>query len=166
MDNYTHSSVFIGLGSNLGNKKANINDAIASIAGLDSTDVTKTSSFYKTSPVGSVDQDWFINSVIKVKTRIAADALMSALLSIEEKLGRVRTEKWGARTIDIDMLFYNDEIINSERLTVPHEHLSERKFVLEPLSEIAGDFLHPVLNKTISQLLGELKTDEEVEKII
>jgi dihydroneopterin aldolase/2-amino-4-hydroxy-6-hydroxymethyldihydropteridine diphosphokinase len=159
------SKVFIGIGSNLGNKEENICKAIKLIGELDSTEVIDASSFYKTSPVGFVDQDWFINAVIKIKTYLPPNELMSSLLSIESSLGRIRKEKWGARTIDLDILFYGNIILNEEDITVPHPHLHERKFVLEPFCEIEPEFVHPVYNKSILRLCNELQGDERITKL-
>lgn len=155
-------SAFIGLGSNMGDKRGNIEKAISLVDGLDSTAVIKSSSLYKTSPVGPADQDWFVNAVILVETSLPAGGLMDSLLKIEASLGRVRDERWGARTVDLDILFYGDEIVEGEALTVPHKHLHERRFVLEPLRELDEGLVHPVLKKTIAALYDELDTKEEV----
>jgi 2-amino-4-hydroxy-6-hydroxymethyldihydropteridine diphosphokinase len=156
---------FIGLGSNLNNKEENLKNAIKLIDGLDLTKVVKVSSFYKTSPVGNVDQDWFLNAAIEISTSIPPDELLTALLGIENRMGRVRKEKWGARIIDLDILFYDDVSLNEGDLTIPHPNLHERKFVLEPMKEIAPDYIHLVYKKSISMLYDELNSDEEVLKI-
>lgn len=156
---------FIGIGSNLKDKEDNIHKAIKLIRGLDTTKVLDISSLYKTSPVGLLDQDWFINAVIKISTSLSPNALMNSLLGIEDKMGRIRREKWGERIIDLDILFYDDIILNEEGITLPHLYLHERKFVLKPFLDIDPDFVHPVFMKSIRQLYDELENDEEVIKI-
>lgn len=114
------------------------------------------SSIIETAPWGKTDQPAFLNQVLKIKTRFPPFFLMESLLDIEKAMGRNRTEKWGPRIIDIDILFFNNRIINEEGLCIPHPHLHEREFVLKPMVEIAPDFVHPVLQKTMSELLQEL----------
>ncbi|MFC1855873.1 2-amino-4-hydroxy-6-hydroxymethyldihydropteridine diphosphokinase [Thermodesulfobacteriota bacterium] len=156
----------MALGSNLGDKEENINKAIEHIRDLSSTTLIKTSPLYKTSPVGNVDQDWFINAVIKVRTQLSPISLLETLLTIENKLGRKREEKWGPRSIDLDILFYDDLIINEKDLLIPHEYLHERRFVLAPLSDIEPELLHPVLKMRISKLLDKLDSDEQLERLV
>jgi 2-amino-4-hydroxy-6-hydroxymethyldihydropteridine diphosphokinase len=114
------------------------------------------SSIIETAPWGKTDQPAFLNQVLKIKTRFPPLFLMEILLDIEKAMGRNRTEKWGPRIIDIDILFFNNRIINEKGLCIPHPHLHEREFVLKPMVEIAPDFVHPVLQKTMSELLQEL----------
>jgi 2-amino-4-hydroxy-6-hydroxymethyldihydropteridine diphosphokinase len=114
------------------------------------------SSIIETAPWGKTDQPAFLNQVLKIKTRFPPLFLMESLLDIEKAMGRNRTEKWGPRIIDIDILFFNNRIINEKGLCIPHPHLHEREFVLKPMVEIAPDFVHPVLQKTMSELLQEL----------
>jgi 2-amino-4-hydroxy-6-hydroxymethyldihydropteridine diphosphokinase len=114
------------------------------------------SSIVETAPWGKTDQPHFLNSVLRVKTRLPPIQLMEMLLQIEQDMGRNRAEKWGPRTIDIDLLFYDSRIINEPGLCVPHPHMHEREFVLKPLVEIAPDFVHPVMLKTMSELLESL----------
>jgi 2-amino-4-hydroxy-6-hydroxymethyldihydropteridine diphosphokinase len=117
--------------------------------------VLKSSSIYKTSAWGNTNQSDFFNQVILIETKLLSVGLLDEVISIEKKLGRTRgEEKWMPRTIDIDILFYNDEVIDSPALKVPHPHITERKFVLVPLNEIASGFIHPLYNKSTKQLLN------------
>jgi 2-amino-4-hydroxy-6-hydroxymethyldihydropteridine diphosphokinase len=118
--------------------------------------IEAASSIIETAPWGKTDQPAFLNQVLKIKTRFPPLFLMESLLDVEKAMGRNRTEKWGPRIIDIDILFFNNRIINEEGLCIPHPHLHEREFVLKPMVEIAPDFVHPVLQKTMSALLQEL----------
>jgi 2-amino-4-hydroxy-6-hydroxymethyldihydropteridine diphosphokinase len=142
--------VYLGLGSNLGNKKENIQNAIALLK--EGCVVTKTSSMYKTEPVGFKDQDWFINCVLEMETDLSPEALLIFIQAIEQQLGRERIIKDGPRTIDIDILLYGDEIFTLGFLTIPHPRMHERNFVLTPLKELCPELIHPVLHKTISEL--------------
>lgn len=135
------SEVIISLGSNVGDKEKNLSNAIAEI-GLIST-VTKKSRIYKTAPWGKLDQDDFLNMVISIKSDLEVHDLLHKLLIIEQKLGRLRKEKWGPRTIDLDIIFYDDLIINDNELKVPHPYYMERLFVLEPLMDICPDKRDP-----------------------
>jgi 2-amino-4-hydroxy-6-hydroxymethyldihydropteridine diphosphokinase len=157
-------STYILLGSNLGDSKKYISNAIVAIAkkiGL----VQAKSALYQTAAWGKLDQPEFINQVIEVKTKLSPQLLLKYILEIEKMLGRERLEKWGARTIDIDILFYDHQIIKELDLIIPHPFLHVRRFTLMPLSEIAPELIHPVLLKNISQLLNELDDDLSVKKI-
>jgi 2-amino-4-hydroxy-6-hydroxymethyldihydropteridine diphosphokinase len=157
---------YIALGSNLGDRELNLLRAVAEVGRLPESRVTALSSFYETSPVGNVDQDAFYNAVLKLSTRLDARSLLTHLLRIEdETFKRVRTIHQGPRRIDLDLLLYGDRTINEENLVVPHPHLAERRFVLQPLCEIAPDLLHPLTGKTIHELLASLKSDETVVKL-
>lgn len=123
------------------------------------------SSIYETAPWGKTDQEPFLNQALGIDTHLLADELMSTILSIEEKMGRVRSEKNGPRIIDIDILFYEERVIRKPSLTIPHPELQHRRFVLTPLSEIAPNLLHPVLNKNIEQLLEECEDMLPVKKL-
>ena len=123
------------------------------------------SSLYRTQPVGPVEQPPFINAVFALEAGIGPHDLLSLLLDIEQNMGRVRKERWGPRVIDLDMLFYGEEIIEEQGLEIPHPRLHERRFVLTPLAEIAPGFVHPVLKKSVSELLSGLPAgDFWVEK--
>ena len=157
-------STYILLGSNLGDSKKYISNAIVAIAkkiGL----VQAKSALYQTAAWGKLDQPEFINQVIEVKTKLSPQLLLKYILEIEKMLGRERLEKWGSRTIDIDILFYDDQIIKELDLIIPHPFLQVRRFTLMPLSEIAPELIHPILLKNISQLLNELDDDLSVKKI-
>src|SRR6187402_499972 len=144
--------IFLSLGTNIGNKAFNLAQA-SQLIGLIGQ-ITKKSSLYSTDAWGNTDQPAFYNQVLEIKTTLPPEDLLENLLSIERELGRVREERWGPRVIDIDILFYHDKIIDSIHLTVPHPGIALRRFVLEPLAEISPDFIHPVLQKTVSSLLA------------
>ena len=157
-------NTFILLGSNLGESKNHISDAISEIAS-DVGLVTAQSSLYQTAAWGKTDQPDFLNQVIEVKTELEPIRLLESVLLIEKKLGRERYEKWGSRIIDIDILFYDNQIVSLPNLTIPHPFLHVRRFTLLPLNEINSDFMHPVFKKTISQLLFDLDDNLFVEKV-
>jgi len=123
------------------------------------------SSLYKTQPIGYTEQDWFINLVIKCETTMDAHTLLWSLKEIESRLGRVKTHRWGPRTIDLDILFFNDDRIQTDELTIPHPLIQDRQFVLVPLAEIDPDLTHPVLKETVQQLLERFKEDQGVERL-
>ena len=148
---------YLGLGSNLGNREKNIKNAISSLSSDPDILIKTRSSMIETKPYGNIDQPDFINSVIELDTDTTAENLLSKCLTVENELGRKKNEKWGPRIIDIDILFYNDQIINSQKLTIPHPDMHNREFVLHSLNEICPDFIHPVLNKSIKELYLELK---------
>ncbi len=156
---------FIGIGSNVGDKVRNCRRAIAQITHHKQNRLIAQSSLYKTEPIGYIQQDWFINCVIEIETGLAAIALLHVLEDIEQSMGRRRTFKWGPRIIDLDILFFNDDIIGCEELTIPHPELQKRAFVLVPLREIAAGYIHPLLKKSISQLLAQLGEGGGIEKV-
>jgi 2-amino-4-hydroxy-6-hydroxymethyldihydropteridine diphosphokinase len=156
---------YIGIGSNVGDKARQCERGISEILKLDRHRLLARSFLYKTQPIGYTKQDWFINLVIKVETEMDAPALLCSLKEIETRLGRVKTLRWGPRAIDLDILFFNDHQIQTDELTVPHPLIQDRQFVLVPLAEIDPDFTHPVLKKTIQQLLEQLKEDQGVERV-
>lgn len=150
--------VYLLLGSNLGNRQAYLQQAIAHIE-TNIAPVTKSSSVYETQSWGKTDAPDYLNQVVQLKTDLSAQVILQRILHIENILGRRREEKWGARTIDIDILFYGSDIITQPGLSIPHPELHKRLFTLAPLSEIAPEFIHPALNKTIFTLKSELKDD-------
>lgn len=156
--------VFLGLGSNVGDRLKYIEDAIARISGLEGVALVKKASVYETEPWGIKDQDYFLNTAVEIDTPLSAEDIHKAIKSVEEELGRENREKWTSREIDIDLLFYGNEIIDSENLKVPHREIENRKFVLIPLAELDQDIIHPVLNKPISVLLRETGDHLEVLK--
>ncbi|MEO6849230.1 MAG: 2-amino-4-hydroxy-6-hydroxymethyldihydropteridine diphosphokinase [Mucilaginibacter sp.] len=154
--------VFLLTGSNLGNRKLFLEKAIEYIeAGI--APVEKLSSIYQTQSWGKTDAPDYLNQVVQLKTALSPHDLLQKILDIELLLGRVRHEKWGPRTIDIDILFYGQQIINEPALVIPHPELQNRRFTLDPLCEIAPDLIHPVLKKTIFQLKSELKDNLNVK---
>ena len=148
-------SVFLFLGSNIGDRVLFLEKAIAGIE-KHAGHIVKKSDVYETPAWGKTDEPDYLNQVLMVETLHKPHDLLRKLLDIELELGRERKEKWGSRTIDIDILFYGDEIINDAVLTVPHPQLHKRKFTLEPMSQIAPDYVHPVLHKTIAELNEQL----------
>lgn len=156
---------FIGIGSNVGNKIKNIKSAIEFINKLVKTSVEKVSSIYETLPFGDVKQDNFFNAVIKIFTTLNPKEFFTELKSIEQKLGRIKRDKWGPREIDLDILLFNDLIISDEIITLPHKGIIYRDFVMIPLIEIEPRLIHPVFNKKISEFVTELKTKNIINKL-
>ncbi len=154
---------YLGLGSNLGNRQKFIEDAIFELSSNLKIEILQKSEIIETKPFGKINQPNFINCVVKIDTIFSASNLLETCLNIENKLKRIRIEKWGPRTIDIDLLFYGNEIIESQNLTIPHPELHKRLFVLNSLNEICPEFVHPKLNKTIKELTNE--KINELEKI-
>lgn len=137
------TQVFLGLGSNVGNRKEYLEKAINALKNMPEITVTNMSSVYETEPFGGVEQNRFLNMVIKIETTLRPDKLLEVIMAIEKDLDRVRTIRWGPRTIDIDILLYGNEVINTRDLTIPHIGLTERDFVLVPLLEIDPDIKLP-----------------------
>jgi 2-amino-4-hydroxy-6-hydroxymethyldihydropteridine diphosphokinase len=158
-------TAYIGIGSNLGTSGENCVEAIEKISTNDHIKIISKSSFYKTAPIGDIEQDWFINSVIRVDTKLNPKELLLTLLNIESEMGRIRKEKWGPRLIDLDLLFYDKLILNQEGITLPHPEMQKRNFVLVPLNEISESLTHPILKKTVKTLLQESSDDTEVKKL-
>lgn len=154
---------YISLGSNLGGRASNLDRAIEQLASRGR--IVAHSSFYETEPVDVTSQPWFLNCAIALDTELSATELLSNLLSIEQGMGRVRSKPKSARIIDLDILLYGDFVIDTTELTIPHPAMHARRFVLAPLSEIAPDALHPLLRKTIAQLLSELPEGQAVRKL-
>jgi 2-amino-4-hydroxy-6-hydroxymethyldihydropteridine diphosphokinase len=159
---------YLSLGSNVGDREQQIHDAIVRLetAGR----VVSISSFYETEPVEFTEQAWFLNCAVALETTATAEKLMSALLEIERQMGRQRVHRKGPRTIDLDILIFSDAVtgnavINSRQLTIPHPAMHQRRFVLQPLAEIAPEARHPVLKKTIRELLVELPAGQAVRKV-
>lgn len=152
-------AIYIALGSNLGDKENNMKEALQRLARKGVT-VCKVSDFMATRPYGVTDQPDFLNAVAELKTDNSPTELLRILLQVEQEMGRKRIRRWGERNIDLDLLLYDDQIINLPNLQVPHPDMQNRDFVLRPLTQIAPDAVHPLLKKTIRQLWEELADRE------
>ncbi|MDZ7936049.1 MAG: 2-amino-4-hydroxy-6-hydroxymethyldihydropteridine diphosphokinase [Emticicia sp.] len=157
------NQIFFGLGSNLGNREENlliaqklINERVGKIR--------SKSSIYETAAWGITEQNAFLNQVIEVESCFSSSAVLHLVLKIEKDMGRIREIKWGERSIDIDILYYNNEIILTENLVIPHPFIRDRKFVLVPLCEIAQDFIHPKLQQTNLELLEKCQDSGEIKQ--
>lgn len=155
--------VFLQLGGNLGDREQLLKDAILAIENRVGN-IIDLSKVYESTPWRVEGQNNYLNQIIKVKTTLLAREVLSTVLNIEKQLGRIRIEKWGERLIDIDIIFYNNSIIETPELCIPHKHLHERMFVLTPLCDIASKMVHPKYNKTIEELLQECNDTELVEE--
>jgi 2-amino-4-hydroxy-6-hydroxymethyldihydropteridine diphosphokinase len=153
---------YLSLGSNVGDRVAHLRDAIARLESIGR--VVSVSSFYETEPVEVTDQPWFLNCAVGLETALTAEQLMAELLQIEQEMGRRRIQKKGPRTIDIDILLFDDLILDSPDVTIPHPAMQKRRFVLEPLAEIAAEARHPGIKKTIRELLEELPAGQSVRR--
>jgi 2-amino-4-hydroxy-6-hydroxymethyldihydropteridine diphosphokinase len=155
---------FIGLGSNLGDREAMIRMALDDLARLPETSLVRASSLYDTEPVGDVDQPNFLNAVAQIDTELTARQLLWNLQLIERRLGRVRTQKWGPRTIDLDLLLYGALVVDEPDLKVPHPELLRRSFVLVPLVELDPLLVHPLTHETLLTELSRLTTRPPVKR--
>ena len=155
--------VYLCLGANLGDKKRNLNRALKEIRNLKMVKVLKTSSIYETEPVGFKDQSWFLNAVIKIKTKLPPLSLLYLLQGIERKLGRGKGKRRGPRKVDLDILLYDNAILKDEKLTLPHPQMHKRRFVLIPLIELGSRWKHPSLHLTPKMLLERIKTGQQVK---
>lgn len=149
------STAYVALGSNLGDRRANLRTAIEKLRGH-KIDVADVSTFFTTKPYGVTDQPDFLNAVCRVETDLAPLELLHVLLAVEQEMGRVRKRHWGERNIDLDLLLYDDVCMNTPELTLPHPDMQNRDFVLLPLAELDYELVHPTLHKTIGQLQEEL----------
>lgn len=157
--------VLFSIGANLGDKKSNIEKAISLLSQDDSIIIEKISSYYETEPVGFTEQPWFLNIAVSGFTNLKIEECLKFIKSIEKLIGRQERAKWTEREIDIDLLFYGNEIFECDELTVPHCRLHQRRFVLVPAAEISPDFIHAVFEKSLKQLLSDCSDNSQVRKI-
>jgi 2-amino-4-hydroxy-6-hydroxymethyldihydropteridine diphosphokinase len=155
---------YLLIGGNVGNRLENMKKA-AELIGQKAGEIGKRSAMYETEAWGKNDQPAFLNQVLRVQTELEPQALLAAILDIEQAMGRKREEKYGPRTIDIDILLYNDLVLDSDQLSIPHPQLHLRKFALAPLAEIAASVIHPTLKKSIDELLLECPDKLAVKKL-
>jgi 2-amino-4-hydroxy-6-hydroxymethyldihydropteridine diphosphokinase len=169
MDGVEHVA-FVSLGSNLGDRLAALRAAVQALVGQRELRINLTcdvASLYETSPVGGpAEQPPYLNSVLRAQTSLTPSALLAVAHSIENSLGRTRQARWEPRVIDIDLLFVGNEVIDSPTLTLPHPRLHERSFVLEPLSELAADLVHPLTGVSIGELAQRLRRDQGTDAVI
>ena len=149
-------TAYVAFGSNLGDKKKFLDDGIQGLRTTPSCEVEAVSEYLVTEPYGGVEQDEFLNGVLKLRTLLTPEELLDRLHELEAAANRERIIHWGPRTLDLDILFYDNEIIDTPDLHIPHIDMENRDFVLKPMDEIAPYYRHPVLNKTVHQLLNEL----------
>jgi len=154
------ATVFLGLGTNLGDRPANLAAAIAALGRLGRVDAV--SGIYETAPLYVTDQPAFLNMAVRLSTQLGARALLVALKALEDELGRVASVRYGPRLIDLDILFYDDLVLDEPDLSIPHPRLHERRFALVPLADIAAQLVHPREHRTIAQLLAALPAEDDV----
>ncbi len=157
--------VFIGLGANLGQREDSLQRAVAALAQTPGVRVCRQSDLYETEPVGYAEQPWFVNAVVEIETDLSPRELLGVCKQIERALGRREGPRYGPREIDLDILLYDELIVDDPDLQIPHAQLHRRRFVLVPLAEIAPTAVHPVLHQTVSQLLQSLDAQQEVRPL-
>lgn len=159
------ATVYLGLGSNIGDKIDLIKKSLEIMENNYAIKVKKISSFYETEPMEYKNQDWFVNAVAEIETKLSPEQLLEVINEIEIEIERIRTLKWGPRSIDIDILYYDQELVATSELQIPHIRISARPFVLIPLDEIAKDVKHPILNKTPMEMYDMLYFPSVVKKL-
>ena len=159
--------VYIGIGSNLGDRKANCQEARTRLGELENTRVVAASSYYESEPHGDA-KTWFVNAVVQLETDFNPPDLLKQTKKIEDAMGRkrVKGKRWGSRVIDLDILLFNNEILNKRNLKLPHPRLAERRFVLAPLAELAPQLIHPSLNLSVSELLATVKDNKRIHMML
>jgi len=165
VSNASYIRAYIGIGSNKGDRTKNCLSAIEQLKKVDGIKVTKISSFYHTEPVGDVFTGWFVNCAAELDTTLPPEEIFSMLEEIEKHMGRYAKKMNKDRTIDLDLLFYGNRIINAGEFVVPHPELHKRRFVLVPMAEIAPDFVHPVIKEDVSALLKKLTDNYSIRKL-
>ena len=155
--------IYIGIGSNLGDRRANTAEAIDRITKIPDTRVMRASSLYESEPLGNA-KTWFVNSVIEIETELGAESMLKRLKAIEDAMGRkrVKGKRWGSRIIDLDILLSENEVVDKRNLRVPHPEMHKRRFVLMPLAELAPHVVHPGLGQSVSAMLATVKDDKRV----
>ena len=155
--------IYIGIGSNLGDRRANTAEAIDRITKIPDTRVVRASSLYESEPLGNA-KTWFVNSVIEIETELGAEPMLKRLKAIEDAMGRkrVKGKRWGSRIIDLDILLSENEVVDKRNLRVPHPEMHKRRFVLMPLAELAPHVVHPGLGQSVSALLATVKDEKRV----
>lgn len=155
--------VFIGIGSNLGNPLDRCREAGRRLSAAEGVSLVTVSSLYRTEPVGPAKQGWFVNGVCRLSTSLSPLELLRCMKGIEAEMGKRVEYRWGPRVIDLDLLLYGESVVDLPDLQVPHLRMHVRRFVLQPLLEISPDLRHPVLKKSVKQLLSQLKEDKRIE---
>lgn len=160
-------TVYIGIGSNLGDPYQSCIKALEIIKKHPFLALDALSPFYRTEPVGVEGQSWYINAVLSISTSLSSSELISEILGVEKVMGRKRTgTRWESRIIDLDILLIGDEIINDKNLTVPHPRMHTRRFVMAPMADIAPDLIHPILGKTMAEILNEIPVTEQEVRLM
>jgi len=162
--NKLRTKAYIGIGSNLGDRTENLSNALEFLKKLEGTTIESFSSIYESEPLYNTEQPDYLNMAVMLSTSLTSFMLLDSLLSIENEMGRIRESKYGPRIIDLDILFYGDQTVNSDSLQIPHPLLDERLFVLKPLNEIAGELVCPVRLKSIAELLSLTKDTSQITK--
>jgi len=157
------NNVYLSIGSNLGNRIINCKKSLREISRI--SIITSISSLYETEPIGNSNQPRFINLAVSINTRLPSPLLLEMIKKIETNIGRFKNEKWGPRIIDIDIIFYNNICINQSSLVIPHPSAHSRRFVMEPINEIAPNLIHPVLKRDITTLLKRVKQKQFIRKV-